>query len=352
MDVSEDEEALVLATLDPIGAMAATDKQKLDELFAGIESENENVRKMMDDIAAKERLAYGESGNVEQARKTLAERFIVPPFSVLDARQGYWQERKKAWIALGIESEAGRDNNLLKMSTTVAPDGQTSLFDPVLCELAYRWWCPAGGLIINPTAGESVYGLVASYLGYRYKGVELRKEQVEANRKQNTEMGLSAEWILGDGQDVYSLVDEDADLIMCCPPYADLEVYSDNPLDLSTMEYQEFITVYRKIISESVRRLKDNRFAVFTIGEIRDKQGAYRNFLGETIKAFLDAGCSYYNEATLITPAGTAGIRAGRQFTTGRKLVKSHQNVLVFLKGDWHEAVKACGDVEVSFPNE
>ena len=352
VDVSEDEEALVLATLDPIGAMAATDKQKLDELFAGIESENENVRKMMDDIAAKERLAYGESGNVEQARKTLAERFIVPPFSVLDARQGYWQERKKAWIALGIESEVGRDNNLLKMSTTVAPDGQTSLFDPVLCELAYRWWCPAGGLIINPTAGESVYGLVASYLGYRYKGVELRKEQVEANRKQNTEMGLSAEWILGDGQDVYSLVDEDADLIMCCPPYADLEVYSDNPLDLSTMEYQEFITVYRKIISESVRRLKDNRFAVFTIGEIRDKQGAYRNFLGETIKAFLDAGCSYYNEATLITPAGTAGIRAGRQFTTGRKLVKSHQNVLVFLKGDWHEAVKACGDVEVSFPNE
>ena len=400
VDVSEEEEALVLATLDPIGAMAATDKQKLDELFADIQSENENVRKMMDDIAAKEKLAYGESGNVEQARKTLAERFIVPPFSVLDARQGYWQERKKAWFAVGINGALGRGENvpngLLGNSeqarshygvvyaigdnksyansrramdkqsnvtgATKMPDYSdigmeyiapgTSIFDPVLCELAYRWWCPAGGLVINPTAGESVYGLVASYLGYRYKGVELREEQVQANRKQNTEMGLSAEWILGDGQDVYSLVGEDADMIMCCPPYADLEVYSDNPLDLSTMEYQEFIEVYRKIISESVKRLKDNRFAVFTVGEIRDARGAYRNFLGETIKAFLDAGCSYYNEATLITPAGTAGIRAGRQFTTGRKLVKSHQNVLVFLKGDWHEAVKACGDVEVSFPNE
>jgi len=43
-----------------------------------------------------------------QARITLAERFIVPPFSVLDARQGYWQERKRAWIALGIQSELGR----------------------------------------------------------------------------------------------------------------------------------------------------------------------------------------------------------------------------------------------------
>jgi hypothetical protein len=43
-----------------------------------------------------------------EARATLAERFGVPPFSVLDARQGYWQERKRAWLALGIQSEIGR----------------------------------------------------------------------------------------------------------------------------------------------------------------------------------------------------------------------------------------------------
>jgi hypothetical protein len=44
----------------------------------------------------------------EQARQTLAEKFGVPPFSVLDARQGYWQDRKRAWLALGIKSEIGR----------------------------------------------------------------------------------------------------------------------------------------------------------------------------------------------------------------------------------------------------
>lgn len=38
----------------------------------------------------------------------LVEKFIVPPFTVLDARQGYWQERKKAWLAIGIQSELGR----------------------------------------------------------------------------------------------------------------------------------------------------------------------------------------------------------------------------------------------------
>ncbi len=42
------------------------------------------------------------------AHKTLAERFGIPPFSVLNARGGWWQNRKSSWIALGIRSEVGR----------------------------------------------------------------------------------------------------------------------------------------------------------------------------------------------------------------------------------------------------
>ena len=56
----------------------------------------------------------------EKAHNTLQERFIVPPFSILDARQGYWQERKRAWISLGIQSELGRGENMLDMSATMA----------------------------------------------------------------------------------------------------------------------------------------------------------------------------------------------------------------------------------------
>ena len=43
---------------------------------------------------------------------SLAERFGVPPFTVLSARDGWWQDRKRAWIALGIQSELGRGDNL------------------------------------------------------------------------------------------------------------------------------------------------------------------------------------------------------------------------------------------------
>lgn len=44
---------------------------------------------------------------------SLSDRFGVPPFSVLNAREGWWQDRKRAWLALGIRSELGRGENTL-----------------------------------------------------------------------------------------------------------------------------------------------------------------------------------------------------------------------------------------------
>ena len=44
---------------------------------------------------------------------SLAEKFMIPPFSVLNAREGWWQDRKRAWLALGIQSELGRGEQLI-----------------------------------------------------------------------------------------------------------------------------------------------------------------------------------------------------------------------------------------------
>lgn len=51
-------------------------------------------------------------GDENLEKPKLSDRFIVPPFSVLDTRQGYWQERKRQWLALGIKSEIGRGGDL------------------------------------------------------------------------------------------------------------------------------------------------------------------------------------------------------------------------------------------------
>lgn len=66
-----------------------------------------------------ELMADDEELTRDEANATLAERFGIPPFSVLNAREGWWQERKRAWLALGIQSEIGRGENLLKMRDTI-----------------------------------------------------------------------------------------------------------------------------------------------------------------------------------------------------------------------------------------
>lgn len=72
------------------------------------------------------------------------------------------------------------------------------------------------------------------------------------------------------------------------------------------------------------------------------------NFVSDTVQAFIDAGLRYYNEAILVSPLGSLPVRVGQQFTKSRKLGKTHQNILMFVKGDPVEAAKFCGDVDVS----
>ena len=231
------------------------------------------------------------------------------------------------------------------------PSG-TSIFDPVICELAYSWFSPPGGVVLDPFAGGSVRGIVASHVGRQYIGCELRAEQVEANRAQeNIAVDPMPVWHCTDSRNIDKVcADVQADMVFSCPPYADLEVYSDDPNDLSTLAYAEFLKAYREIIAKACGLLKQDRFACFVVGDVRDRKGNYYNFVGDTVEAFKAAGLNYYNEAILVTAVGSLPIRAGKQFAASRKLGKTHQNVLVFVKGDGKRAAQACGTVEVHVP--
>jgi len=224
----------------------------------------------------------------------------------------------------------------------------TSIFDPVLCEIAYRWFCPPDGVVLDPFAGGSVRGVVASRLGRRYVGCELRPEQVAANREQGAEIcgEPMPQWHERDSRDIAGLGVR-ADFVFSCPPYADLERYSDDPRDLSTMDYSAFLAAYRQIIGAACGMLRPDRFACFVVGDVRGPDGAYRNFVGDTIEAFRTAGLAYYNDIVLLTCVGSLPIRVAKQFVGSRKVGKTHQNVLVFLKGDARKAVAACGPVAV-----
>lgn len=313
----------------------------------------------------------------------LAQKFEWPPFSVLSARDGEWQDRKRAWLSLGIQSELGRDvsganctsgkNTTMlegrKLATnkwgvnadldeksqralscmfavaTVEPNGgssvaNTSIFDPVLAELCMRWFCPPGGNIVDPFCGGSVRGIVAGLLGFKYSGIDLRQEQIDANCEQREKICPDAQifWHCGDSLTRMAYMPE-CDFVFSCPPYGDLERYSDDPADLSTMEYADFILAYRRIIERCSTLLRPNRFACFVVGDFRDrKTGMYRGFVADTVKAFRDVGMPLYNDAILVTAVGSLPVRVSAQFESSRKLGKTHQNILVFAKGDPREA--------------
>lgn len=232
-----------------------------------------------------------------------------------------------------------------------ATSSGTSIFDPVLCELMYSWFCPIGGTVVDPFAGGSVRGIVASKTGRRYIGVDLRAEQVGANRDQAETICSDPMpvWVVGDSVNLVSLVGSDVrpDFVFSCPPYADLERYSDDPRDLSTMDYDDFLTAYNAIIGQCVGMLKDDAFACFVVGDVRDGMGFYRGFPWRTIAAFENAGAKLYNEAALVTAVGSLSIRVGRQFQASRKLGKTHQNVLVFCKGNPKKATAKLGPVVI-----
>jgi hypothetical protein len=275
------------------------------------------------------------------------------------ADPAFYQKKRAAEAKVGRElttAEFLRDHYVAPDGSTVASSG-TSIFDPTLTELLYRWFSPPGGLILDPFAGGSVRGVVASKLGRRYLGVELRKEQVEANRAQAEEICAAEEhqpvWHHGDSTNLDKIAaDVEADFVFSCPPYADLEIYSDDPRDLSTMEYPAFRSAYAEIIRKACDRLKEHRFAAFVVGDARGPDGNYYGIPYDTIAAFRAAGLHLYNEAVLVTPVGSLPIRVGRQFATTRKLGKTHQNVLIFLKGDAKRATTACGPVEMGDPGD
>lgn len=301
----------------------------------------------MDSVAAQQRLF--DPGR--QVTLSLADRFLVPPFTVLDAKQRYWQDRKRDWLSLGIKSELGRDQKLLGYESLVGNEAYgkkgkiettTSVFDPVVCEVVYRWFCPQGGTVLDPFAGGSVRGIVAAALGRGYLGIDLRQEQVEANYQQREHIGgrhplePAPDWVIGDSRNVSEIVgNHKFDAVFSCPPYYDLEVYSDDPRDLSNADdYPAFREAYAAIIAGVVDAMKPDSFATFVVGDIRDKAGNYVQLVGDTTRAFCDAGASFYNDAILTTMLGTTPVRVSSQFGAGRKMGKVHQNVLVFCKGD------------------
>ena len=314
--------------------------------------------------------------NAPRLPASLNDIFIIPPFSVLDTRTGYWQQRKKLWRehigAINGETREGitfspemcypqlythfgqiRDTLPVKMNFTqyldTLPEEQleqerqknlaagVSLFDPVLSEILCQCFTPhAHSYICDPFAGDTQKGMVFAMLGHRFTGIELRAEQVEANRRNLAGRDLDCTYICDDGRNIRKHIEADTqDLLFSCPPYFDLEQYSDLPEDASN---QRTYNAFMQILAEGLRGgwecLHNNRFAILVVGDVRNHltQGYY-DFAGDLIRIFKSFGATLINRFVLVEQIGSSCLRARNNFQR-RKATKTHQDVLVFFKGN------------------
>jgi Predicted O-methyltransferase len=323
----------------------------------------------------------------EPTHGSLVERFVIPPFSVLDTRKGYWQARKKAWRELIGDLGESRNDTLFKNPETkfkhiyrrtrghreslgigfqeyldkyVPEDVKereaakvlsagVSLFDPVLSEIMCRWFThEKGAKIFDCFSGDTQKGLVFAQCSFEFTGIELRQEQVDVNNRVIADRGLPIKYICDDGRNVLKHFEPDSqDMLFSCPPYYNLEVYSDDPSDASNQAtYADSLKILESAYADSLKILKNDRFAIIVVGDVRDKKtGLYHNLVDDLKRIFKENGAALYNELILVETAASTALRASRNMD-GRKVAKMHQNVLVFYKGNTKNISKTFPKIE------
>lgn len=295
---------------------------------------------------------------VKDTSSPLSEDFLVPPFSILDSRQKYWTDRKEYWNNLIQDKGESRQQTLYKggfnpvSSALKSIKNGVSILDPVLAEIAVRWFGKEGGRAFDCFAGDSVFGYVAAAMGQQFTGIELRQEQADLNNQRTA--GMPAKYICDDGRNVGKhLAKETQDLLFSCPPYYDLEVYSDLPNDASNQgSFEEFMEIIKAAFVGAINCLKNNSFAVIVVGDVRNKKNtAYLRFPDLVIDIFEKNGMSLLNELILVEKTAGSALRA-RGAMKHRKVIKTHQNVLVFYKGNPREVSKHFPEIELTISED
>lgn len=204
-----------LATYNEDALLAALQALEGDLVGTGYTEDD-----LADLVAGLAKATVGDSLDGKKAAAgSLSERFLVAPVSVLNARSGEWMERKRLWRSRGLQDAEGRmggltyiganrfadhyehkrrveavlgrdittseaEGYLERMATNDLAKTGTSAFDPVLAEVLLSWYSPPGGRVLDPFAGGPTRGLMSSWLGRHYVGVDLRPEQVAHNATQ------------------------------------------------------------------------------------------------------------------------------------------------------------------------
>lgn len=280
-----------------------------------------------------------------ELKTQLKDRYLIPPFSVIDKKQAVFKNLEKKYTSVDLNNGRSKlKTKNYKNNSIYAPkdneNSYISTFSPALAEILIKWFCVSGGTILDPFCGGISRGYAAGLNGFKYIGIDIRDEQIQSNKQilNQTDFKNKVVYITSDSDIYLNNFNQKVDMVIACPPYHDLEKYSELDNDLSNMCYDAFKMKYTSILHKCVSVLNDDSFLVIVLSDFRKKiKGGYfgclNNFTGVTIDAINDKNIDLYNEGIILSAIGSAGMRADKVFRY-RKLTKIHEKFLVFYKGD------------------
>jgi hypothetical protein len=115
-----------------------------------------------------------------------------------------------------------------------------------------------------------------------------------------------------------------------CPPYFDLEKYSDRADDLSNLAtYEQFNYGMFATALAHKALMKPGAFVCIVVGNFRDKEGELIDFRAHTVENFREVGFVFWQDIILSKNFGSAAQRSTNSWK-GHKLVPIHEHLLIF----------------------
>lgn len=209
-------------------------------------------------------------------------------------------------------------------------NGKCSVFNPQLAQMILSAYATKKCSVYDPFAGGGTRGYIATKMGFKYTGVELRKEECDRVNEQMKKWGIYFELVNEDSTEY--IPDKMFDFCFTCPPYYDLEVYSDLPNDLSNAKtYQYYLIMLKKVVSNCYKILKDNTFCVFVVGNFRNEKGELQHLNGDIVRLAKEVGFKLWDEIIFEGASNVALTRSGK-FEKNRKSVRMHEYIIVLKK--------------------
>jgi len=206
-----------------------------------------------------------------------------------------------------------------------------SIFNPHLAQMILSAYCPANSRIYDPFAGGGTRAFIASAMGHKYYGVELRQDEVERIIEKRKKLEKDFHIRVGDSRN-FEFDNNSFDFSYTCPPYYNLEVYSELAEDMSNAKtYTDFLAMLKDSMQGVYNGLKKDHLSVWVVGNFRDKKGNLVSFSSDLVKIAQECGFALHDEIIFWGASKAAAQRCGH-FQANRKSVRVHEYILIFKK--------------------